>query len=257
MEMNGLMGGLYRISEWIMRFSMTNLLWIIFAAPFFYFALLLLMSESVDQAYMTLVIMGVISPFVWFPSTAAMFTVARKWVLGDVDVPLFKTFIRGYKENYKQSMFGGIIYTLLIILMIVNYRFYLNLENGFQALSILFLILSVLIVVSLFHFFSIMTHLHMKTLQIVKNAIMLTLGRPITTILIGATNAFILYLSTQFTFLIPFFMGTGIAYMSFFHFNRMFQKVQDQQKKLEEDEEADQEEEEVEENDTTINSRNE
>lgn len=240
MEMNGLMGGLYRISEWIMRFSVINVLWVIFGAPVFFFAytiLRLLVTGPEELIWFPLILMGVISPFIWFPATAAMFSVARKWVLGDVDVPLFKTFIRSYKENYVQSMFGGIIYTVLIFLMVINFRFYSGLESDFKVLSILFLMLSILISVSLFHFFSILSHLHMKTLQIVKNAIMITLGRPLTTIMIGMTNGFILYISFfHFTFLIPFFMGSVIAYMSFFHFHRMFQKFQDKHSEDEENE---------------------
>lgn len=236
MEMNGLMGGLYRICEWIMRFSVTNVLWVLCASPVFFLALMMLVSETVDQVLSTLILIAIISPFLLFPATSAMFAVARKWVMGDVDVPLIRTYFRSYKENYLQSMMGGLLYTLLGVLMVINYRFYLTQDNGFQFLSIVFIILSALIAVSLFHFFSIMTHLHMKVFQILKNALMITIGRPITTLLIAGTNLFIVYISFRYTFLIPFFMGALIAYMSFFHFYRMFTKVQEKQQELKENE---------------------
>jgi uncharacterized membrane protein YesL len=225
MEMNGLMGGLYRISEWIMRFSVTNVLWVICSAPLFYLGLVLLMSETVEQVFSIFILMAVLSPFLFFPATAAMFSVARKWVMGDVDVPLIKTFFRSYKENYVQSMLGGILYTVLGALMVINYRFYLTQSGGFQFLSFVFILLSVILAISVFHYFSILAHLHMKTLHILKNALVITIGRPLTSLMIAATNAFIIYISTRFTFLIPFFMGSLIAYMSFFHFHRMFTKV--------------------------------
>lgn len=241
MEMNGLMGGLYRICEWIMRFSVTNVLWVLCAIPVFYLGLVMLVSETPDQVVSVMTLMAVLSPFLLFPSTAAMFTVVRKWVLGDVDVPLVKTFFRGYKENYLQSMVGGIIYTLLFYIMYVNYRFYLNMDNGLEALSLVFVVLAVVLAVSVFYFFSIMTHLHMKLLQIIKNSLILTIGRPVTSILIALTNVFIIVVSFRWTFLIPFFMGALIAYMTFFHFNRMFVKLQAKQQEYMEREAAGQE----------------
>ena len=42
MEMRGMMGGFYKISEWIMRLSVTNLLWIVCSLPIWYLLLVLL-----------------------------------------------------------------------------------------------------------------------------------------------------------------------------------------------------------------------
>jgi uncharacterized membrane protein YesL len=234
MEMKGMMGGLYRICEWIMRFSVINILWVLCSIPIFYFLIVLLHSQTLDQFVFTLMIMGVLSPFTLFPATSAMFAVARKWVMGEEDVPLFKTFFRSYKENYVKSMFGGIIFTFLIVLMIVNYRFYAAQESALQFLSVVFIAFLLVVFISMFHFFSIVVHLEMKTLQVVKNAILITLGRPLTSVLITITNLFILYISFyHFTFLIPFFMGSLIAYMTFFHFHRLFLKIKKKQEEYE------------------------
>lgn len=244
MEMNGLMGGLYRICEWIMRFSVINVLWVICSIPFLLAALPVLTVENTGQLTMVLIISGVIAPFVLFPATAAMFTVARKWVLGDVDVPLFKTYFRGYKENYRQSMFGGIIYSLLFLLFVVNMRFYAELTNSLQFLSVMFLVLIAVLCVSLFHFFSILSHLHMSVFQIIKSSLLITIGRPLTSIMIAITNAVILYISFfHFQWLLMFFSGSLIAYSSFFYFHRMFVKLQEKQRQWQEnaanDEEGD------------------
>jgi Predicted integral membrane protein len=244
LEMNGLMGGLYRICEWIMRFSVINVLWVICSIPFLLAALPVLTVENTGQLTMVLIISGVIAPFVLFPATAAMFTVARKWVLGDVDVPLFKTYFRGYKENYRQSMFGGIIYSLLFLLFVVNMRFYAELTNSLQFLSVMFLVLIAVLCVSLFHFFSILSHLHMSVFQIIKSSLLITIGRPLTSIMIAITSAVILYISFfHFQWLLMFFSGSLIAYSSFFYFHRMFVKLQEKQRQWQEnaanDEEGD------------------
>lgn len=243
MEMKGLMGGLYRITEWIMRFSVTNLLWLITAIPFFFLGTPLLFSEAeldTGSVFSVLLLMAAAAPFTLFPSTSAMFSMVRKWLTGEEDAPLLKTFFKSYKQNYVQSMLGGLLYTVLIALLIVNYRFYLNLDNGFQVLSILFIVLMLLVIISMFNFFCILAHLHMKTIAIVKNAVLLTMGKPFTSLFIVITNGFIAYICiTQFNmFLAFFFMGSLIAYMTFFHFNRMFEKIQEKQQALLEAEEA-------------------
>ncbi|OXM84130.1 DUF624 domain-containing protein [Paenibacillus rigui] len=237
MEFRGIMGGFYRISEWIMRLSVINVLWVICAIPFFLLGLMTLQTETVDQLLSTLIIVAVVSPFTIFPSTAAMFTVARKWMTGEEDAPLFKTFFRGYKENFKQSVLGGLIYVLLGVILYTNFKFYGNQTGSFGVLRFLVLTLTVLISVSFFHFFSIMSHLHMKLFQIIKNALLISIGHPIRSISMIACNGLVIYISlTKFTFLIPFFMGSLIAIISFWHFNHIFGRLQMKQQELAEKE---------------------
>ncbi|XEC96490.1 YesL family protein [Paenibacillus tarimensis] len=243
MEMRGLMGGFYKISEWIMRLSVTNVLWLICSIPFvIFFATALFFSQDESQLYSGLVISAVVAPFTFFPATAAMFAVARKWVMGEVDAPLFKTFFRGYKENYVQSMLGGILYSLLLTIMFVDYRVYLNELSSFQFLSFIFIGLMLLLLVSIFNYFSMMVHYHMKTFQLLKNAILITIGRPFRSLSTVLMSGAIIFISFQFTFLIPFFMGSLIATASFYNFHLIYLKLKEQQEKLAE--EVDQEEDE-------------
>ncbi|SDC22316.1 Uncharacterized membrane protein YesL [Paenibacillus sp. UNCCL117] len=234
MEFRGVMGGFYRISEWIMRLSVINVLWIICGIPFFVAALPMFVPNATEgDIYFAFMLMGVLAPFTLFPSTAAMFSVARKWVTGDEDVPLFKTFFRGYKANYVQAMLGGLIYLLFAVVLIANFRFYGNQSGMFGILRFLVLSISVLLVISLFHFFSILTHLHMKIWQIVKNAVLITIGSPIRSLSMIVVNGIIFYVSFfMFTFLIPFFMGSLMAVTSFWHFHQVFGKLQDKQQAL-------------------------
>ncbi|GIP33889.1 YesL family protein [Paenibacillus sp. J2TS4] len=250
MEFRGLMGGFYRISEWIMRLSVTNILWVVCSLPFFYLLLVVFLNpemvENPDLFKQGLFLIGVVSPFTLVPATAAVFTVARKWVTGDVDVPLLKTFFRGYKENYLQSMLGGIAYLILTGILYVNYQFYGNQEGTLSLLSYLFITLFVILVASFFNYLSIMVHFHMKFWQILKNSLLITIGRPIASIIIIISNVAIVMISFKYNFLIPFFMGSVIAIVTFWHFHRGFIKLQEQREKLEQME-AEREQEEQEE----------
>ncbi|PZE20964.1 YesL family protein [Paenibacillus xerothermodurans] len=239
MEFRGIMGGFYRISEWIMRLSVINVLWVVCAFPFFIIALTLLQAESPEQLLSTFILLAVLSPFTLFPSTTAMYTVARKWLTGEEDAPLCKTFFRGYKENFLQSMLGGFVYCLLAVILYTNFRYYGTQGGLLGVLRFLVLTLTVVVSISLFHFFSILSHLHMKLFQILKSALLITIGHPIRSVSMIVGNLLVVYISlTQFTFLIPFFMGSLIAIISFWHFNLIFGKLQMAQQKLSEEEAA-------------------
>lgn len=233
MQMNGLMGGLYRLCEWIMRISAINLLWALCSFPIFFLLLQLLLIENLEEMMAILLLMAVIAPFLLFPSTSAMFSVVRKWVLGEVDVPLLKTFFKSYKQNYVQSMFGGIIFMALAVLLIINFRFYSNVESSFSILSGVFIAFLIILFISVINFHNLLAHMHMKTWHIVKNAIFLTIGKPLTTLMIVLTAFVIIYLSATYLNFFLFFVATGtvIAYMSFFYFHRAMHKIQEKHEK--------------------------
>lgn len=225
MEMRGMMGGFYRLSEWIMRLSVTNVLWLLTSFPFWLIMINLLSAETVDQLKQVIILLAILAPFTLFPATSAMFSVARKWVLGDTDVPLLKTFFRSYKHNFKQAMIGGIFYALLFAILIIDYQVYLKEISGFQIIAYLFIALLFMLLVSLLHFFSLLSHFHMKTFQLLKNALILTIGRPIRSLMMVLGAAAVIYMSTRFTFLIPFFFGSIIAVYTFYNFNLVIQKM--------------------------------
>jgi len=247
MEMRGLMGGFYRICEWIMRLSVINLLWIFTSIPVWYLLLVMLTAPGVEDYesffVQTLTLIAILSPFTLFPSTSAMFSVARKWVMGDTDVPLFKTFFRTYKENYLQAMLGGLLYTVLFAVLVIDYRLYAQNIAGLGFLSMLFLFLIFLLLVSLLHFFSLLSHFRMKLLQLIRNALLLTIGRPIRTLVMALFCLGAFWLSTRFTFLILFFTGSVIAYVVYYNFHIMLAKIMEKaeaQKNKRQDEEEEQ-----------------
>lgn len=234
MEFRGLMGGFYRISEWIMRLSVTNVLWIVTAIPVFFFVLNMLLSQTVEQVQASMFAIAVLSPFFLFPSTAAMFALARKWVMGDADVPLLKTFFRSYKENYKQSLVGGLFFTILIAVLYFNYRFYASQEGYVVLLSYVFIAFLVMTLLAVFNYFCIVVHLQMKTFQVIKNSILITMGQPFRALLIGITTFGILYISFfQITWLLPFFTGSLIAISSFWYFYNGYRKIVDKYEAME------------------------
>ncbi|WP_028988403.1 YesL family protein [Thermicanus aegyptius] len=224
MEQGGFMGGLYRISEWIMRLSALNLLWIFTAFPFFFLVLLLL---SGPPSYPPVLFwMGLLSPIFFFPSTAASFAVARKWVIGQEDVPLFRTFFRGYKENYGYSFLGGCLYLLAGLVLGVNFYFYWQQPGLFKALAYVTGFLLLFLITSLPFFFSSLVHFQVKFWTLIKNSLLITLISPLRALSLLLISLVLLFISVfYFTFLLAFFTGSLLSLFSYWIFHKNYLRL--------------------------------
>lgn len=232
MRANGLMGSLYYTSEWIMRFLVTNLLWLIFNLPIVYLAINLIVVENISELLMVAITVAVFIPFIFFPATTAMFAVTRKWVMKETDIPIIRSFWSYYKENYLRSILSGLILGAIWIIYILDYYYFMILESeSFSStllffLSSLFLIVLVFLVAFTFNFISYTVHINERLFKTLKDALIITIGSPLISLSISGVSGFIVYISfSVFTFLIPFFMGSLIAFVSFTGFNMIYLKV--------------------------------
>jgi len=247
-EMKGVVGGFYRISEWIMRLSAINLLWIICSLPvvFLVFSQVLFLTQqpeisiqSIYELIAALILPIIVAPFTFYPATSAVFSMARKWAIGDVDIPLFKSFFRYFKSNYKHAMLGGIFFNVVLIVLLVNIQFYADQQSMFSVLNYLFLLLLAILVAGIVNFFCYLSHFEMPLKSLLKNSMLFTVARPMNTLYILLTNFAIIYISFfKFTFLIPFFMGSIMAIVSFWGFYRSILRIQDKLDRQREREES-------------------
>ncbi|MEF2965529.1 DUF624 domain-containing protein [Paenibacillus sp. M1] len=234
MEPKGLMGGFYKITEWIMRVAGSNLLWLICSLPFLFFAFtaFFLSDFGSDFYYQNIIFMAVLTPFTLFPATSALFSVTRKWVMGEADVGVTRTYFKGYKENYKQSMIGGIFYTLLTAIMYFDYTVYMEQFNNLQFIGIIIMVFLVILLVSLFHFFSMVAHYYLKTTQLIKNAVLLTILKPFRMLSTVICTGVLLFLTYRFPWLIFFGLASLTALVAFFNFYAAYNKVQEKVEKM-------------------------
>jgi len=239
------MGGLYRVTEWISRIAGSNILWALCSAPFLFFGVLkmIMLGTGAGGANEQITLnwaMGILAPFTVFPASAALFTVVRKWVMGNTDVGTFRTFFQGYKENYVKSMLGGVIYTLMFVVMYVDVTVYMTQMPNFRIVGILMLVLMILLSVSMFNFFSIVVHYQMGFKQVMTNSILLTIARPIRVFSTLIAAAVLVYIGLRYPALYFICIPTLIAMAAFFNFYATYNKLQLQveKKKLKEQEEA-------------------
>ena len=206
-----------------MRLSVINVLWIVFNLPICYLIFSLLYAD--DQSFVLTLILSImiLAPFLFFPATTAMFGVARKWIMGDLDVPLFKSFWTFYKENYLRSMSGGLIFTLIWFIWGVDFYYFSKINI---VVSSIFIGLLFFLFLFTINFFANTVHTELSLKTSIKNSFFLTLVFPLNNLLTIVVNGIIFYLSlATFTFLIPFFMGSLIAIVSFSGYYQKVEKI--------------------------------
>jgi uncharacterized membrane protein YesL len=217
-----MMGGLYRLCEWIMRFSVINLLWIVFNIPIAFIVVNILFVKQTGIIVFLLIPLLILLPLLFFPATTAMFASARNLVMKEEGVSI-RQYWRYFKENYTRSLLGGLVLTVVWTIWAVDY-YYFSKEN--IILLGIFLILGIVLFVFTINFFSILSHYHMKLLPAMKNSFLITMGSPLLFFTVLISNSIILYFSLfVFKFLLPFFTGSLIAYLSFSAFYRYYLKV--------------------------------
>jgi len=172
METSGFFGGLNSLFEWITRLAFLNLLWIAFTAC-------------------GLVIFG------FFPSTVAMFAVVRKWALGDLHVPIFKTFWDSYKKEFMKSNILGVLIGLISFVLCLDYLYLRQASDEiYQLFSVPLLIVIILFICMLLYIFPMYVHYEMKAVQIIKNSFFVMIMNPISTFIMLIGTLGLIFLLT-------------------------------------------------------------
>ena len=159
--MNNFAMSYYRFCIRVMRFAYLNILWILFTvAGLFIFGLM--------------------------PATAAMFTVVRKWVTGDKDVPIFKTFWHNYKTEFVKSNIIGYIFGLIGYLMVVEMKILLAQQSKMYLIASLVLLgLIALYFIGLLYVFPVFAHFRLTIMQYIKWPFIIGIVHPLLTVFMG------------------------------------------------------------------------
>lgn len=180
LETNSIVGEIYKMCEWIMRLAYIQFLWIIFS-----------------------LIGGIFLGI--FPATSAMYEVSRKWMKGDMDVPVFKSFWNQYRKDFlKINILGWI----MVIIGFVLY-FYLIWGQGLIGyVSLLFYFLffltAVAYIMCVIFIFPIFVNFELKLFQYLKYSLLFALSSPLHVFKMGIIFIFFIYLLKWMPGLLPF-----------------------------------------------------
>jgi uncharacterized membrane protein YesL len=164
MDTSGFLGSFNKLLEWISRLAFLNLLWISFSL-------------------LGLIIFG------FFPATVAMFAVARKWMLGNDEMSIFKTFWTAYKREFLKSNILGVIILAIGLILYIDFQFVLHSSSSFVSiLYVPFFIITLIAISCVFYIIPIFVHYDMKISQVIKNSFFVMIMNPLSTfyMLIGS-----------------------------------------------------------------------
>ncbi|SIS40642.1 YesL family protein [Salimicrobium flavidum] len=222
----GVMDGMYAVSEWIAKFSLTNLAWFGMNLPIVLLALSLLDAGNSGEVMVLLVPIILLTPFVFFPATTALFAKAREWVRRDF-MGETKSYWRYYKENYRQSAYGGLVFTLLWTIVALDIYYFL--ETNTLMVGI-FLVTAIVLYVFTVNFFSTIVHVALPFRKLMKRSFVITLGSPLLFGTIAVTSGFLLMISVyMFPVIIPVFTGSLVAFLSFSAYFRFILAVKNEE----------------------------
>ncbi|RKL66917.1 hypothetical protein CR203_13895 [Salipaludibacillus neizhouensis] len=190
MQLGGLMGGIYKISDMVMKLAYLNILWFL----------------------------GVLSGLVVFgimPATVSLFSVIRGWILNDDEMTIHKKFIETYKKDFFPSNILGLIILFVGYGFFINYQF-LGSMNEESSLTLIILVGNILVAILLGIFllfiFPIYVHFDMSLLKKIKLSVMLGIIYPHITLVFIITVFLFCLLFTFIPALIFFFSVSGVAY---------------------------------------------
>lgn len=201
--MHGFIAGYYKFSVWAMKLAYVNLLWTIF----------------------TLLGFGV---FGFMPATVAMFSVIRKWNMGEEDIPVFKTFWDTYRKEFFKANGLGIILFIFGYILVIEFQI-LRLQENIIYFIVSFGVLAVFILyaIVLTYFFPIYVHFNLKITDYLKWPFIIGVVHPILTLFMMGGFAAIVYITYITIPAILFFFGGSVtAYFIMWGASKTFEKYE-------------------------------
>ncbi len=177
----------YEIANWIMRIVLLNVMWMIF----------------------TLLGLGI---FGFFPATAAMFTIVRKWLLGEKDIAVVKTFWHAYKTNFVQINIIGFVMGLIGLILYVDFRFFQASEYVVLSLLNFFIIFAAFIYFAVvLYLFPLYVHFKCNTMEYIKRSFIIVLGKPLHSIMMIVGSYLVYVVVSMMPVLILFISGSLLS----------------------------------------------
>ncbi|WP_017470770.1 YesL family protein [Amphibacillus jilinensis] len=196
---------LFQLAEWITRLAYLNLLWLTFT-------------------FLGFVIFG------FFPATISTFAIIRKWIKGQTDLPIFKTFWSIFRQEFIKangygliiSIVGGLSYTHLV---------FLSLHRDSNLLFVqfplyLFLFFALL---TLLYLFPVYVHYNLGFFTVIKQAFLLMLIHPLHNIAMLIGISLTIFVFNYIPGLTFFFAGSFIAFLLMGTCYQIFQSIEEKQ----------------------------
>jgi uncharacterized membrane protein YesL len=160
-----------------------------------------------------------------FPATTASFAIFRKW-LQEEEFPVFKTFLKEFKQYFWMSQMNG---SIMMAAFIILYFDILYFSANNSALFFFFRSFSILLAIVFFLtaiiFFPVFAHYRLSSLEYWKYSFALVFIRPFQLIFMMAGIVTLVFINVNIPSLIPFFGVSGMVAWTSWRSQKLFQKI--------------------------------
>lgn len=193
-------------TEWFARLALLNLFWLLFSLPI-----------------ITIV-----------PSTFAMFSVLKKWVVNKEMGNSFSSFKNLFVENFKESYRTGWPFILIGVILFVNLLFfgtYTFETTLFYILKYANYILTGIFFLLWLHTFALKQITELETFQTIAVSFVLILSQPLITLLIVLAAGVLFVFFILFPGFSFFFSGSALGLIVMSATNKGYQRLLDKSKR--------------------------
>ncbi|MFB1049867.1 YesL family protein [Paraliobacillus sp. JSM ZJ581] len=150
----------YRFAVWTLRLAYLNICWILFSA-------------------MGLVVFG------FMPATTAMFSIVRKWINGEEETPILRSYWKVYKSEFFKTNTAGLLLFFIGYLLVLEFNI-LRVQDSFIYLFVSYTVLGILIlfVIVCVYFFPIFVHFKLTWFDYFKWPFIISFSHPILTLFV-------------------------------------------------------------------------
>lgn len=183
---SSVMNRLYLLTEWISKLAYLNFLWFAFSV-------------------LGLIVFGIM------PATVTLYSIIRRWLKDDEDIPIFKTFLQTYKQEFlKSNLIGGILAVFYAI--IVLDLLFLKVGSNFSFVTIPIYLFIFAVVMTTIYIFPVHVHYDYKLWSLIKNSFLFMIINPLTSAIIVLSLIITFYIMKVLPALIIFY---GISFPAF------------------------------------------
>lgn len=201
----GYMEKLNTVMEWITRFFVLQLIWILFCL-------------------VGLVIGGI------FPATFTMLAICRKWINKQMEFPIFRTFWDMYRKGFLKTNLLGWVTTLTGSSLYYYFQLFKGSEGMVElVLFIAVWIAGILYLMTVLFIIPVYVHFDIKLFSVLKYALIIAIAHPFHVISMAALIAGFTMVIILIPGLFPFFsfsvLAFGLMWMAKSAFTKMEQKI--------------------------------
>lgn len=202
MEIEGIWGGLYKICLWVTRVAYLNILWVLFT------------------------LLGLCF-FGFMPASIALFTIIRKWILQDTDIPIFQTFFQTFKRDFWKANLLGLIILFTGAILYVDLQYVGSIvDTPYYAplLGLLFLA-GILYLLFILYIGPVFVHYELRIGQYIKYAIMIGITQLHFSLMMIVLLSALYYLTMKFPGILPFLSISCAGFIIMWSANLAFNQL--------------------------------